>query len=940
MRRFSVIRVFGRASKVLAIGSIALMAATVESVGQDELLPVDERVTVGTLDNGLRYYVRHNGEPEGRGYLRLVVHAGSMQEDERQRGLARFIEHMAFFGTERFSHDDIVNFVEGAGMRWGDAANAYTGYDETVYTLNIPLGNGGVMDRAFQLLADWASGVTFDPLRIEQERAFLMEERRARLDLSERISEKRYPLNYYESRYARRNPLGSMIVMRNAPRQRFLEYYETWYRPNLMSIIAVGDFNPEAVEARIKAHFGELKNPENEVPREFDNVPGHEETLYSVVTDPEITVSSAQVLIKEDADPEGRAVDYRTMLTKRLFMRMMNSRLEERSREAEPPFVSASVGRVSLGRKRMGYIQNVTFVGEDFQRGLSELYAEVGRVARDGFTDTEFKREKANSLRGIERALDELEETDSILYVEEFTRAFLTGEPIPGIAREVEMTREFYQDISIEEVNAVAEIYLKERDRVVHYSTTEEAELPQNEDLLAAIESAKGLELGVYQDFVDADPLVSVELKGGEIVKSDMELQTGVYDWTLDNGIRVLAKPTNLSASEVLFEAFSPGGHSLYQDDVFIPAYTATAVLGESGLGRFNAAQLEKRLAGLTAFVNPYLRGEYEGLRGAAAPRDLDTLFELIYLQCTEPRFDRDGYEGILARTRVVLENRFNSPAAVFQDAIEKTLFGDQLRSANLSEKMIQQMDGEMSYHLFKHRFEDMSDFTFVFVGGFDPDVLKKFVEKYLGSLPGGGRVEGFRDEEVRPRTGKLKVDLERGLEERARVRVLFTGEGEWSLENRYRLAMMRDYLHLRLRSLLREGKEGVYDLDVFANLDGVPYENYSTGFAFSCDPDEARLSIDLALGEIIDLHDFGPDRSLFRRVKEGHLRQFDMNIEQNRFWLSNLVALTKEGRDPSEIYDLETAIFSLRDAEFQKLAKTYFSLDNILFAVMTPEER
>lgn len=906
----------------------------------DEPLPVDELITVGKLDNGLTYYIRENDEPEGRGIFRLVVNAGSLQEDEGQRGLAHFVEHMAFNGTRRFEKQEIVRFLESIGMRFGADLNAYTSYNETVYMLELPMDDPETLVRGFQILEDWASGISFDPFEVERERGVVIEEWRSRQGAGSRLQDRQRPLTYYKSRYADRLPIGSMVVVRNAPAQRLIDFYNAWYRPNLMAVIAVGDFEADRIEALIKEHFAHLVNPPDAPERKTYEIPDHEQTLFSIETDPELTYASAQILYKAEPDPEGTARQYRDMLIKRLFAAMFNDRLAERAREADPPYLSASVGQVPLGREKQAYTQSVVFIGDNYQRGLSALMAETSRVKRDGFEASELERAKADQLRMVQSVYDERENTDSNALAAEFTRAFLTGEPIPGIAMELEMTKAFMKDITLEEVNAVARHYGGERNRVIHFSAPEsdEFEVPTEEELLAAIKAGLGMELPPYVDVVDDGPLLEEVPEGGEIVEETYRESLDVHEWRLSNGIRVVAKKTDFRNDEILIESFSPGGHSLVADDEYVAAITSTMVLGESGMGEFDSIRLEKKLAGKSLSLSPYLDSQYEGINGSASPKDLELFFQLLYLQVMESRLDYDAFESLRSRLYAMVENRLKSPQAVFQDAIEEKLYGDHPRHRPMSDKIIEEMDPRLSLAIFENRFADFSDFTFVIVGALDIEELKELTRVYLGSLPSKNREEEGRMASGTPAGGRLELNVNRGLELKTTVRAIFTGEAEWSPENRYALAVVNDLLRIRMREALREEQGGTYGVGVFGSLSREPVERYTTGVGFTCDPENVETLWKAAKSEIEDLQQNGPEADRLSRVKEIHRRSREKSAKENSYWVNTMVSLLKEGRELEEINRFDELVESVTEEDVQRAAREYFSFDNLLFARLNPE--
>ena len=908
----------------------------------DEALPVDENVTASQLDNGLKYYIRENKKPEGRVFLRLVVNAGSLQENDSQRGLAHFLEHMAFNGTRRFAKSEIVDFMERAGMRFGSHVNAYTSHNETVYMLQLPTDDPSLLDTGFKILEDWATSITLDPLEIEKERGVILEEWRQRQGVGERLNEKQLPYIYYKSDYADRKPIGSMIVVRNAPRERFEEFYKQWYRPNLMGVIVVGDIDSDEIERKIVDIFGDLENLEEAAERTPTLVPDHEETLYSIDTDPELTIASFRLLTKRPIAPDVTAGDYRRMIVERLYFGMLNRRLDERAREPSPPFIQASAGITRIAREKEALQQSVIFIGDQFQTGLDALVSETNRAVRDGFTESELDRVKADVLRSLEGAFDERDKTNSDTYAAEYTRAFTVDEPIPGIEMELEMTQSFVGDISLQEVNAIGQGFAQASSRVALFSGPEKEglELPSENELVAAIKRANGIELDPYKDeFLDA-PLLAAIPQAGEVNSESYDEVVDTHTWDLSNGIQVVVKNTPFQNDEVLMSAFSPGGHSLMMNDEYLSALMSTMILGESGAGLFNSVQLEKSLAGKSIEVSPYISDQYEGFSGASSPRDLETFFKLLYLQATQPRLDRAAYSSLESRLKAMIANREKSPQSVFQDAIEKELHGDHPRHRPLSLELLNEIDPDLALQIFKNRFKDFSDFTFVFVGAVDLGEMKNLAKVYLASLPSTKREEKGRHLGDDPLPGKRNVEINFGLEEKTSVRVLFTGEAEWSPENRYLVSVVRDLLNIRMRESLREENGGTYGVGVFASLTREPKERFSSGFAFSCDPANADLLIREGVAQILDLQERGVRVKNLEKVQEIHLRGYETGLKENGFWLRNLVSVAREGREYSEILDFPNQVKVFDPYQIQEAARKYFNFDNVVVAKLNPKHR
>ncbi|MBT3606360.1 MAG: insulinase family protein, partial [Candidatus Latescibacteria bacterium] len=552
-------------------------------------LPIDSAVRKGTLDNGLTYLIRENGRPENRAELRLVINAGSILEDEDQQGLAHFAEHMAFNGTEHFPKQELVDFLEGIGMRFGADLNAYTSFDETVYKLQVPTDSSEVMHKAFQILGDWAQRVSFDGEEIDKERGVVIDEWRTGRGARARMRDKQLPVLLKDSQYADRLPIGKKALLDTFQHASLKRFYKDWYRPDLMSVIAVGDFDTDSIEVLIKETFGALAQVENARERESYTIPDHEETLFAIATDPEATSSSVSIYFMQDISPQGTQEDYRGTLIRSMFNRMLNQRLRELTKKPNPPFLGAGSSFGSMVRTKAAYTLGAGVKEGGIERGLDAVLTEALRVQRHGFTAPELERLKINMLRGIEQAYRERDKSRSGRFASEYIRHVLTGEVIPGIEYEHKLYNELVPSIQVDEINALVNKWITNTNRVIMVNAPEKegVAVPNEADLLSVIEQVQQKEISPYEENVSTEPLVAQVPTPGTVLTESRIDTLNVTEWVLSNGIRVVMKPTDFKNDEILFTSFSPGGHSLVEDEDYVAASTATAVLSESGLGKF-----------------------------------------------------------------------------------------------------------------------------------------------------------------------------------------------------------------------------------------------------------------------------------------------------------------------------------------------------------------
>ena len=919
----------------------------------DEPMPVGPGVTVGQLENGLRYYIRENSEPANRAEFSLVVKVGSVVEDEDQLGLAHFLEHMAFNGTENFEKQELIDFMVSIGMRMGADLNAGTGFDETRYMLQIPTDSPEVMANTLQILEDWAHGLTLDPEEIDQERGVIVEEWRMRRGAGARIQDEQFPVILRDSRYAERSPIGTVESLETFEHEALRRFYREWYRPDLMGVIAVGDFGGTEVEALLIEHFEGISAPENPRERTEYQVPDHGGTLFAITTDEELPSTSVTVYHKMALDEEETIGGYRQRIVEGLYNGMLNLRFSEIAREPDPPFLGAGSSKGRLVRSKGAYVLSASVPEDGIERGLEVVFTEAERVARFGFTPSELERQKVDILRGIERSYTDRENRRSASYAAEYTRAFLDGEAIPGIEYEYELYKRFVPGITLAEVNQVGSEWIRPENRVVVIAgpEKEDLEMPSEEALLAVLAGVSDMEITPYEETVIDQPLLA-EIPEGSAVVATREFAEGIVEWELANGVRVALKPTDFREDQVLFRGFSPGGTSLVSDEEWIPASSATAVIRGGGLGAFNTIDLNRVLTGKVATANPFISSFEEGVTGSASPRDLETLFQLIYLTFTAPRADPEYFQVFNTRNRTSLQNRDASPAVAFNDAINRIMTQDALRSRPVTVETLDHTDLDASLAFYQDRFADASDFTFIFVGNIDLDTMRPLVERYLGGLPSTNRVETWRDLGTRPPRGVIEETVRKGLEPQSQTRLFFTGSLDYGdRSQRLGITAMTGVLRTRLREVLREELGGTYSVTVGSTFSWRPEGQYRLSITFGSDPERADELLEAVHGEIERLKGSPPTEDEVNDVREAQRRTWETDQESNSWWLNVLDGRYRylldqsDGRYPSGDVLLETlstygaALEALTPAGIQELALRYFDLDNRARVTLLPEE-
>lgn len=927
---------------VPALLAIAAALAPTSVLGQQsERLGLDPAVTTGTLSNGLRYYVRPNARPENRAELMLAVNVGSILEADDQRGLAHFVEHMAFNGTASFEKQALVDWLESIGMQFGADVNAYTGFDETVFTLTVPTDTGTALETGIQVLEEWAHRVSFDSTEIEKERGVVIEEWRLGQGAGARMRDKVFPVLLAGSRYADRLPIGSLESLQTFDPAALRRFYHDWYRPDLMAVIAVGDFDADRVEALIKERFSRIPLPANAAPRPEYPVPDHADTRVIVATDPEATGTSVEVYDKQPAREEGTVAAYRYSLAARLYNSMLNARLGEIARRADPPFLSAGSGFGALLRTKSAYVVSGDVRDGEVIRGLDAIMTEAERAGRHGFTATELQRQKSNIQRAYQVALAERDKTESMAYANEYLRNFLEGESSPGIEAEYALLGRLLPDIGLDEVEALSAEWMSDSNRVVvvQAPAKDSATTPGRDPILATFAAVKARDLAPYEDLVANSPLVKSPPTAGTIVSESRDDRLGTWDWRLSNGVRVVLRPTDFKNDEVLVRGFSPGGLSLVSDDDYMSGQFATLLVASSGLGDMDATQLQKTLAGKAVQVTPSLSDLAEGISASASPADLETMFQLVYLDFTAPRSDSAAFASLISRLHGFLQNQSASPAAAFRDTLSVTLAQHHPRARPISEAILDEVRQDRALSIYRDRFADASDFTFVLVGAFQPDSIRPLVLRWLGGLPATQRSETWRDPGIVPPAGVVEKAVHKGVEPQAQTALVFTGDlDHYDPTTVHDLASAAAVLQIRLREVLREDLGGTYDVSVGQSINRFPKPRWAVTIAFGADPARIDSLTDVVFTEIGKIATAGPDTATLEKVQETQRRDHETALRENGYWLGQIAGALLRGERPGAFLDYNALVNALTPGSIAAATRLFLNRDRYVRVTLLPE--
>ena len=907
-------------------------------------LPLDPRVRVGTLPNGIRYYIEQNKKPEKRAELRLVVNAGSVLETDDQLGLAHFNEHMAFNGTTHFAKNDLVKYLQSIGVRFGADLNAYTGFDETVYILPIPTDTARIVEQAFTILEDWAHGQLFDSTEVANERGVVREEWRLGKGANDRMLHQWLPIALKGSLYADRLPIGNEQSIMAATPARVRSFYQKWYRPDLEAVIAVGDFDPAVIEAQIRKHFAGIPKPVNPAKRILPDVPGNKTPLIAIASDKEATSSDVSLMFKLPVEKTKTVADYKRDLMERLYLAMFNNRLEEIAQKPDAPFLGADASKGNfVGRSTDAFTLSAGVKDGGIETGLEALLVEAKRVDDFGFLQSELDRAKQNLIRGYERAYAERDKTLSSALVQELINNYLQQEPVPGIAYEYKLVQELVPTITLADVNKLASRWISDDNRVILAESPEKegVKIPTRADLLAVFDRAAKAKVVAYTENVSTEALLPNMPAAGKIVSTSAVPSIGVTEWKLSNGARVLVKPTDFKADEVLLGSYSTGGTSLAPDADYMSASLASQIVGLSGIGHFSRVDLQKKLAGKVAAASGSIGETNESVSGRASPKDLETMFQLVYLDFTAPRLDTAAYQAFKNQVGPYLANRSVDPDEVFGDTVGVTMSQHNFRSRPLTPATFAEVNPEKALAFYRDRFADAGDFTFVIVGNVDTTALKPLVERYLASLPSTGRKETFRDNGGSPPTGVVERVVHKGIEPKANTIIDFTGVCSYNPETRVEMRALTDLLQIKLDETLREQLGGAYSPRAGGGCSRVPQQRYSIEVQYNSSPENVEKLSKTVFAIVDTLKNQPATAADVNKVKEGLIREREVSLKQNSYWLASIINREQAGEDITGItagYD--ALISNITPAMIQAAAKKYLNTANYARFVLLPETK
>ena len=910
-------------------------------------LPVDKNVRIGQLDNGLTYYIRHNKLPENRAEFYIAQKVGSILEEPQQRGLAHFLEHMAFNGTKNFPGDDkglgVIPWCETVGIKFGTNLNAYTSIDETVYNIsNAPIDRTGVLDSCLLILHDWSNYILLKDDEIDKERGVIREEWRSRNSGMLRVYTDLLPTIYQGDKYADCMPIGSIDVINNFPYKDIRDYYHKWYRPDLQGIVIVGDIDVDTVEAKLKAVFADVQKPVNPAERTYYPVTDNKEPIVAIGTDKEVDDPSIEIYFKQDATPDSEknnvgylASQYMTSM----ISSMLNARLSELVQSANPPFTRASsyYSDFFVAKTKEAFALSASSKADGIETALKTLLQETERARRFGFTESEYARARANYLQSLESAYNEREKTKHGSYVREYVQNFLNGEPIPGIEAEYAMMNQLAPNIPLQAMNMIMQQLVPDSNQVVIIAgpAKESLKYPTKEEVINLLKGMKDLDLQAYVDKVSDEPLMKEAPKGGKIIS---EKEGDIYGSTklvLSNGVTVYVKKTDFKADEIRMKGTSLGGKSIFPDKDALNFAVMDNVIAVGGLGNFSQVDLTKVLAGKKVSVNAGLGATTENVFGTCSPKDFETMMQLTYLTFTAPRKDAEAFESFKKRMKAQLESAQANPLSSINDSLQKAMYNNHPRVVMMKPEMVDQIDYDRILEMYNDRFKDASDFTFYFVGNIDLETAKPLIAEYLGALPAINRKETFKDTKMSIRKGVYKNEYAKEQQTpTATIVFLYSGKAPYTLKNDILLSFATQVLDMVYTEEVREKEGGTYGVNCFGDLQKYPKEQLLLQIVFQTDPAKKDKLAGIVVDELKKLAAEGPSDVHLQKVKEYMLKKYADNQKENGYWMNNLNDYFYYGMDMTEGYT--DIVNSITAKDIQKFVSDLLKQGNEIEVTMT----
>lgn len=936
--------------------SLALVLTLLTSANAQQMqipdLPLDPAVKMGKLDNGLTYYIRHNEWPEQRANFYIAQKVGSMQEEDDQRGLAHFLEHMCFNGTTHFPGDALKSYLETIGVKFGENLNAYTSFDETVYNIdNVPvISNPQSIDSCLLILHDWSHDLLLEDKEIDKERGVIEEEWRMRSSAQQRILEKALPELFEGSKYAHRMPIGTMEVVKNFPYETIRKYYRKWYRPDLQAIVVVGDVDVDAVEAKIKSVFADIKPAAADAAkREYFTVAENKEPVFSVHSDKEQQRSIMNIMWKHEAFPremKNTVVNYAQNYIMGAMEGMLGTRVAELMQKEDPPFLGGGISFNDdyLVTDAMAYAGfSIAFADNQYKRAIEAMYREMLRAERFGFTISEYERYREEYKASIENMYERRNKISNGSYVNEYIRHFLDNEAAPGIEWEHTNLIQIADQVNVETINQTLTQLFEGRKNTapVILGMLPEKEgitFPTKDEVLAILKAVEAEEIEAYKEEVSDEPILDESKLKGSKIKKEEKAAFDFTKLTLKNGIDIYVRKTDFTPNSITMSAASWGGTSLYGEKDWLDISNISSI-GMGGWGNFSAIDLSKKLAGIKASVSPSINSRSESLSGSCVTKDFETMLQLTYLAFTSPRKDEEMFKSVMARSKAALENAELNPQTAFSDTIQHVVYNDFYMVRRTKPADIDKINYDHMIQLYKDRFADANDFQFYFIGDIDIEKAKPLFEKYIGSLPTLPSKEKYKTIDQKITKGKIENIFTKEQETpNAIIRIIHHAPMQMNLKNLLAVEMMEQALDLLFTETVREDEGGAYGVGVSAYINDYPEKYAQLIIQLPTAPEKYVRMMEVIDKGLADMAANGPKEEDMQKIKEYMLRSHDESLKTNGYWLRAIINLVSENKN--YVDDYVDTVNKMTANDVQQVAKTILESGNrIVVGMVSPTE-
>ncbi len=904
-------------------------------------LPIDKDIVKGRLNNGLEYFIRENSKPENFAELRLIVKTGSIFEDDSQQGFAHFAEHMAFNGTTDFEAQEIIAFVESIGMKFGAHLNATTSFDNTIYQLRVPTDDPKVIETAIHILQNWASKITFDEKAVNEERGVVLEEWRSRKGVSERIAKQQWPVMFAGTNYAQRLPIGTEALIMHGKQNDLVRFYQTWYRPDLMAVVAVGDFKSTDIESLIKRYFSPLNNPDTPALKNEQFLSQNSAPIVNIFTDKELTstsLSSSWRLV-EDIDNNTHQA-YRARVIKNLLSGILSKRINDKSLDTESAFTAAQIGFNQIIPSAESFYFNASVKPGRIEEAFASLLTEIKRAVDYGVSAQELATEKRLYIEWFESTLKSQNTISHNAYVNSYLSHFLNGAPLTSIEQDFVLSKDILNELSRDDLQQQMKKWAKHQNAIIFVSAPENSALPlpSNEDLLQVWKSVQSSKTLDFVDRAQVSTLLSTLPQPGAVLNKSYIEKWDAHEWLLSNGVKVVLKPTKFTENAISFKAISKGGYALVDDETYLTTFGMIDTLNYMGLGDLDMEQFTQFSRGKRFSVNPSVNDYTESMSGSSNKQDLLYMMQSIFLRFTAPVKDQERFEWLKDNYRPRLANKYNNPNAQFFAAIQAKTQGGNPRNVEFDVGMLNKQNLDTIYTLYKERFANAADFTFVFVGDMDLAQMEDFLTLYIASLPTTQKYDPQQKLPNYAMQGEYQIHMKKGLEEKASVIVSLFGDASWSYQNQLVMQAFENALENDLRTRLREELGAVYSVGVNAQLSRWPYQNYGLTVSFTCNPERIDELYQEVQGVFAKLISGDISSEQLQNFKTQMLTSREKNMKENHFWLNHILAHYTEFA-PLPPQEYAPLVKSLTVDMLVNAAKQYLQTQNILYATLQPED-